>query len=290
MSIKKVLKSKKVTSFLFALVFLFIFFIGINKSMAVMYSGNSTVMLEGDIWAGGTGDVITCSTGQILIRGICKTPTFISPGVAPIPPPARVGSPWYYVYSWDAYWVCWDDTENSCVWTEMPAGSVTLATFAVNTDKLTYAPSEVVILSLAGAAGDQGSTFSGFSGIVNDTLCFFFGCSAPKGIEVDTNFAGLSVAHCSGSGSCSNGAGQTFTAPATPGTYTILLTGCYAYFNGCYAHTGQLDGTISSSITFDVVAPSQPLPSVNVWLGTFNEVKYYFKNLFSKSKNLNLVG
>lgn len=269
MSIKKISKSKIAKSFLFVVIFSFIFFVGVNKLLAVMAS-NFSVMLEGDIWGGTTGDVITCSTGQILVRGICKTPTYISPGVALIPPPGTIGSPWYYQVSWDSYYTCLDSScgDVGTPLTQIPAGTANMATFAVNTNKLTYSPGEAVVVSVAGAAGDQGNTFNGWSGVLNNVLCFFFGCSAPKGIEVDANFGGLSVAHCGGSGSCSNGGGQTFTAPLTPGTYTILLTGCYAYFNGCYSHTGQADGSSSSSITFNVTAP-EAVPTVNVWLSNF---------------------
>lgn len=276
MSLKKIPRSKIVKTFLLAIVFSFILFISVNKIMALIAIQTETMDLSGNS---------TCFAGYVFVNGGCVIPTCQngalsgSSCVALSPAAPTPGSPWYYIATWPATTICSGDQNNlSCA--AIPSSTYTAATFAANTNAPSYAPGATITISVAGAAGDQGNGFNGFSSIVNNVLCLLFGCTAPKGIGVAANFNGVQVAGCQGSGSCSNGAGQTFTAPTTPGVgYQIQLT-------GCYANAGQCS---TSSITFDVVAPAAN-PQVNVWLGYLNDIRSYIKSIFSNSEKINLVG
>lgn len=147
----------------------------------------------------------------------------------------------------------------------------TMATYAAATNKDVYTPGEPVTVNVVATVGDTGNQIGGFfsGGIINGFFCFFLGCTAPKGVTADATLAvtGQSVASCGGSGTCNNSPGQTFTAPATPATYTLNLTGGY-WLAGMNAY---------SSMSFMVASP----PSVTIKFVFLNRIKNSLQNIFA---------
>jgi hypothetical protein len=187
---------------------------------------------------------------------------------------------WYYQELSTGEWVNNGEAGTEWVVYETPVLG-TYATFYAASNKDTYAPGESVSVSLAASLGDTGPIITNIVDVitnaVGDVFCWFgIGCDSPTPVGVGANFNGSQFVTCDagGSTSCSG----SFTAPTTPGTYTIGLIGCYASGGTCS----------SSSMSFVVSNPPAPTVQLNFSL-LMNKIKSALESIFTVVKTNSLV-
>ncbi|GEM_PF-1808847 len=118
----------------------------------------------------------------------------------------------------------------------------TQATFDASSNKDQYDPGETVSVTISGASGEQ--SYSPNTRGLNAIKCFFFGCSGSTVHEVGVNASrnGSQFAQCSQGGGCTTSG--SFTAPTTPGTYTVNVSGCW--YSSSYCNGSSFNITVAS--------------------------------------------
>ena len=215
-------KSSKIVKFLVALFVIF----------SALISGGNEAMAASTNWTVQTLD--TSSVGASWVDN--------GSGVAQYPGGVIDGGREYYCSSGDAPYGQYNGFYTDWYCTVSLGTYTTRATFDASSNKDQYNPGETVSVTISGASGEQ--SYSPNTRGLNAVKCFLFGCSGSTVQEVGVNASrnGSQFAQCSQGGGCTTSG--SFTAPTTPGTYTVNVSGCW--YSSSYCNGSSFNITVAS--------------------------------------------